>query len=332
MNRNVHRQIAEQRGIDIREPSTANLLIDSLDRNTYNYYTSTATSVSGVPMIPQVGNLQTGTLNQNASDFVISSLQNNILGEFTRAAVQEVAMAWNIPNIGNITSKTGDLQYSNTDFKVKTSTAGTIFTATLPSGSYTVAQALNALVPLLAAATSNTWQVVPNASYGADLSSNVSFNVQASSLALELGLVISASGSTTYANTATVGKRQPPNLMPWTYVDITCPQLTYCQDVKDATTNPIKRDVLYRWYFAWDGPPQNDTYGYSILQGYQGFRCRRSIAFPKQIKWDPIQQVTGTLNFTSYANFNTGSVETSITNFDDTANYEFQLTLLLSEI
>jgi hypothetical protein len=159
----------------------------------------------------------------------------------------------------------------------------------------------------------------------------VSFNYNSGALATQLGLFPAPGVSTNVIYPAN------PNIMPWRYVDMVCDQLTYCQDVKDSTTNNNQKDVLYRWYFAWDDSPNYDVYGFPILQGYTAFAQRRCIGFPKQIKWDPIQTVSN-LKFESYGAFSSTTnanyipVPPNILGNFPGSGYEFQMTLLLSEI
>ena len=56
--------------------------------------------------------------------------------------------------------------------------------------------------------------------------------------------------------------------------------------MKDASTAKIVRDVLVRWYFAFDQPPTLDKYGFPILMGYTAFCLRRTYSPPKQIRWE----------------------------------------------
>ena len=328
-------------------------MIDSLDRGVFNYYTATDTSGSN-PLIPGIGNLKSGTTPEQASNFTINSLQNNILGHFTRMAVQEVAMDWGVPNVAQFKQVTGfnastglpifgpDV-YNNSIFKVDIS--GTVYTAQLPTRFYNIYQVMNQIKDSLNAVmdvSGTVFSLVTDPAVGVNLHCTKTYLVVATNLSIELGFLQT---TTRYADFHP-GEVLAPMLMPWTYVDITCPQLTYCQDVKDATTNPVKRDVLYRWYLSED-TGQTDSYGFPILMGYQNFRARRPIAFPKQIKWDPIQQVTGSINFVSYATLNTvgltGAIQVPMANFEGSAynaansfggtfNYDFQMTLLLSEV
>jgi hypothetical protein len=354
MNRNIHRQLTEERGVDIRLPSTSNLMIDSTDR-------------------------PSGT---DSNNFTIVPGQQLIAGHFTRAAVQEVVMQWGIPNI-NANSKNTQFSVispttvgytvdaSNNVYDgslnlidgynvevsipegsvIKTPVAdgsqnliGEILTVTLTTGFYTVATCMTAIASALTSAStggiitytisgSNTFGCIVNATYttgGAAATIRVSAGY---ALIQQLGIY------PTGINTSSFYPINP-YIMPWSYIDIVCDQLTYCQDVRDSTSNINPKDVVYRWYLAWTGcPAQNDKYGFPILQGYQCFDERRNIAFPKQIKWDPIQTVAN-LTFTSYVCTGFSNlglyqyilVPVVYAGLISGSGYEFQLTMLLSEV
>lgn len=323
MNRNIHRQIHEERGVDIRNPSTACLLIDSND------------SLQG---------------DITATNFTISSNQNLILGSFTRLAVQEVAVDWCIPNISRFYDQDGVSQFDTRVVTVKM-TSGTYYTATLTAGFYNVAQCLAEMVLALnAAAGSSIFSLVQNDAIGVILRGTSAFQFPLRSstggtlnqlLPDLLGFNVTA--ATNYQTDHYPGEssyRPYPQIMPFSYVDIVSNELTYCQDVKDATTNPIKRDVLHRFYFANDSMvPRSDKYGFPIQLGYEQFNIRRSIPFPKQIKWDPLQQM-GNLSFQAYVStpYNANGQNTipiPFAGFDtglNEGNFSFQMTLLVSEV
>ena len=242
--------------VTIRNPSTANLLIDSTDR----------------------------TDGSQSSDFAISLRQSILNGFFTRLAVVEVVLDWCVDNVSAATD-------NNT---LTVNVAGTNYTATITDGHYTVASLLAAIVAELNTETTGTGisfnlggGTVANALLGCDRN----FTVVAGNLAQELNLQQGVDGNNFPINC--------PLILPYTYIDIVSSQLTYCQDLKDATSNPINRDTLYRWYFAWDGPAPVDTLGYPINQGYMPFIQRRYLSFPKQIKWDNIQPI-GQMSFQVY--------------------------------
>lgn len=274
--------VPSQQATPIRNPSTANLLIDSIDR-------------------PD---------GQPSSNFTISLNQNILTGFFTRLAMAEVVLDWCVPNI----SAEGELNTLSITIGTNTQTI------TVPDGHYTVAKLLPVLVSLLNAAftTAGTFSVGGGTNGDATLVCTNAYGVNPSKLATALGLVpmITSPTSTQFLIDC-------PNLLPYSYIDIVCNNLTYCQDLKDATTSKNSRDVIYRWYFAWDGPAPVDASGYQIFQGYQPFNSRRYLSFPKQIKWDNIQPI-GQLAFQVY---------TSADNILDvgTGEMEFRMTLLVSE-
>jgi len=329
MNRNVHRQLNVERGVDTREPSTACFLIDSNDR---------------------------GQSNGVSSNFTITSNQNSILGYFTRLGVQEISLDWSIPNVSKFYDQAGILVFDNTNVVVL-DISGTLQTITLRSGFFNVAQVMHDLLSALLIDASGRFSLVADPVVGVNLVSTIPFrfpsqdasgNRYNQEMAYQLGFQISdantdANGASYFfpehypgESTTTCG----PNMMPFSYLDICSQQLTYCQDVKDATTNPTKRDVLHRFYFANDSMvPRSDEYGFPIGLGYEPFVIRRSIPFPKQIRWEPNQQV-GNLSFQSYlmaphAAIAAGQIPTAFTGFDDgdnEGNFGYQMTLLASEV
>jgi hypothetical protein len=377
MNRNVKEQITDEKGIDIRFPSTANLMIDSTDR----------------------------TSNTFANDFSIVPGQQLIPGAFTRAAVQEVTMFWGVPNIssqaGNVTFTinaptavdtyyldiSGDVSgnpayYDPVEFDggsvlrnpiievnglpttiypdqlplldpagapIDINNApmvGEVIALTFSSGFRTVAAVLQIIASTFTAASTGgfvTYTLSGSSFWGAVIRSTVTSTGASANITVANGTLAQQLGIQPLGSLTNNFYPFIPNIMPWRYVDIVCDQLTYCQDVKDATTNPtITKNVVYRWNFGWDDPPQNDIYGFPILQGYQPIMVRRSIAFPKQIKWDSLQTIAN-LTFksfcsTGYQLLTAGRyipvpiVGTGVGVNVPSSSYEFQMNLLLSEV
>lgn len=112
--------VPSEKATPIREPSTANFLIDSFDR-------------TGV--------------NETASNFAINLNQSLFNGFFTRIAVSEVGMNWGIPNISSY--------FENNEFGVEIGSEQTVIT--LPDGNYTVASALQEIVAKLNAELGQTF-------------------------------------------------------------------------------------------------------------------------------------------------------------------------------
>ena len=120
-----------------------------------------------------------------------------------------------------------------------------------------------------------------------------------------------------------------PDVRPIKYLDFICPQLTYAQDLKDATTGDgvITRDVLYRWNLSWDDNGNiTDANNYTIYQGYNTFISRRYLSFPKQIRWDTNLPI-GNLQFQVYTD--TGVL---VQDFIRTEGaFEWSINILVSE-
>ena len=299
-------------GTTIRQPSTANLMIDSGDRTS-------------------------GT----SSDFSISKQQNILSGFFTRFGVVEICIDWCIDNISG--------EFSNNVFQVVVSgPAAFTYTATFGNGTYTVAEALNYIKnELNAAALANP---MPGPIGPVTFALSIDPTVVVAGVGKQWLLCLNAVGAVTdYQITPSnlqyqldVAPIEPgtghrftcPSLIPYKYLDFTCPAITYQQGLKDATTSRSDRDVLYRWYMAWDEAPTFDQYGYPILQGYTAFRARRYLSYPKQVKWDS-QQPIGQLIFQVYGAYpDRGSTQDGKVEILSTAGdqeFDFQMTLLVSE-
>jgi hypothetical protein len=260
MNRNVSAQISYDRlnkGVDVRNPSTAAFLIDSLDR-------------AG---------------SESPANFTITPAgQNLFTGFFTRFALTEIVLNW---SIFNISAAAG----TNT---VSFRWSAIPYTVTIRSGYYNVQECLDALVAAMNVAVGSAVFSVGNsvnffgvksiiASTG--LFFFVNDNPAETNLAEQLSFA-------TFP-TAFIGSGQTqfpcisPNICPYSYIDFTSPQLASQQDVKDSSTSPTTPDSIYRWTFSTTESNSYDAYGYPILQGYKPFVQRRYLAFPKQIRWDP---------------------------------------------
>lgn len=339
MNRNIPVQVAYDRtnkGVDIRNPSTANFLVDSEDRTGFN-----ATTVVSASSFTQ------GT----SADFVISKPgQNLVTGFFTRFAMTEIEIEWNVSNVRDSTT---DISGNNgTGVSIRNTATGAIInysTAIFP-GNYNVKDALDALVVNLNASTPNTFTLVPSQGtpfgiYGKkaiQISGGFTFAFYRQTptpatgpiilnLTQSLGFPVFPLSDLPLATGLfqTAWTAYKPNLLLYNYVDITSPQLASQQKVKDATTSAFDAiDVIYRWVFANDeaDPTALDAYGYPILQGYYPFKSRRYLSFPKQVRWDPLLPV-GNLQFQTYT-----EKETILRYSGFSEAFEFKMLMLLSEV
>jgi len=285
-----------EKGTPIRMPATANLMVDSADRD--------------------------NAANTRANDFQITKLQNVLNGFFTRIGLTELVLEYNVPNISQV--------LGNNSLTIDVSGAGpgpgNTFTNTyVVQGSFTAEQLIDWVATRLTAACATvaplaTWTAaaIPAGSPtgpGAVLTPSAQVYVELSGPVAEL-LDIATGGLVEYGP-APADLQLPVfpalvDLRPFRYLDFVSAQLTYNQDVKDGATNVYNRDVLARWYMAYDDQPQLDGYGFPILMGYTPFKLRRLFNPPKQIRWDP-QQPVGNLTFQVFAdngrlapfNFNT---------------------------
>jgi hypothetical protein len=312
-------QMARQRGVDssgdqnkavtTRPSATANFLIDSVDReDTY-------------PI---------------AGDFQITKNQSLFNGFFNRLSVQEVVLDWGIPNISPV--------HENDvfTFTYDDGTGPVASWVEIPAGFYTVEDLLNALVGQM-----NVDVGTPGAFVITSGNTGVYIGVDQAVVAggtFEINEVFAGPPVKNGENLAyqlftevqvNSGQNQSyvilcPRLLPYRYLDFVSSQLTYNQELKDADTSQSSRDVLYRWYFAWDNETSYDGLGFPILQGYRSFIARRLIAYPKQIRWNNTQPV-GAVTFQVYDD-NDDIVDTDAFPAEEGgAEMEFQMTLLLSE-
>jgi len=256
--------VPTEKGQTIRQPSTANLMISSLDRNIVQY--------------------------PNQFDFTIQKNASILNGFFTRIGVTEVCLDWCIHNLdsaNNTSSLTVDLA----------SLPGTVIT--LVTGNYTVAEALDNLIIKLnsfTATTGQTFSILQVAGGPVSIVVNTGvfrfrYNGIPGNLATALDIVMTASAAFVYVRC--------PDLQPFSYIDFVSNQLTYAQSLKDSSTATSNRDVLCRWYFAEETQETYDKYNYPILMGYKRFFRRRIFSPPKQIRWDTNLPI-GNLSFQVY--------------------------------
>ena len=260
--------IANERATSIRYPSTANLMIDSADRPT-NYYSS-------------------------PWDFQITKNNSIMNGFFTRIGTTEVVLEWCEPNIYT--------DGSNNSIVVDISGAtGLAFSQAivLPEGFYTLEECIDQIVIELNDLSGTTGSV-----FTAFNQLNGQVVISSTTAQINISIDTGLSERLDLPVTGLIPQltvTQCADLRKYRYLDFTSSQLTYNQEVKDNSTANIQRDVLCRWYMAWDTEPVYDTYGYPILMGYRKFVVRRLFNPPKQIKWSANQPL-GNIAFQVYGN------------------------------
>jgi hypothetical protein len=299
------------KAVTARPTSTANFLIDSVDRDEDNY-----------PI---------------AGDFQIIKNQALFNGFFNRMAVQEVVLDWGIPNISTVHEN--EILAFTYEFPPAAPVSSWV---EVPSGFYTVANLLNALVGQM-----NVDVATPGAFVIASGNTGVSIGIDQSVVAGGTFEINEANTSPPIKNGYNLayqlfteaqvndGQNQSyaiicPRLLPYRYLDFVSPQLTYNQELKDSDTSQKSKDVLYRWYFAWDEETSYDTLGFPVLQGYRSFIQRRLISFPKQIRWNNTQPV-GVVQFQVYDDADEIVDSEAFPAEEGGAEMEFQMTFLLSE-
>jgi len=266
-----------ERAFTIRQPATANLMLDSADRDSAVF-----------PL---------------ANRFQISKNQSLFNGFFNRIGTSEIVLEWFTPNIA--------AAYGNNTFSIDLSggagvTGDANLNVVLDDGFRTQADIVDLLkdsldtagATLTPAVTFTITQTTTGVSIDPDQPVYISFG----------GIIPQVLGFPTVLELYDSNNNEglpvgPTDLRAIRYLDFVSAQLTYNQDLKDASTAPIVRDVLARWYMAWEEPPPNDAYGFPILMGYQPFVCRRIFNPPKQIRWDNIQPL-GNLAFEVFNNLN----------------------------
>ena len=271
-----NRMQEDKKGTTIRFPATANLMIDSADRDETRF-----------PL---------------ANAFQITKNNSILNGFFTRIGTTEVVFEYNYPNVSDGSYYGSNLSVQYTDDSEQW---GPLAPA---NGFYTVAQLINWLVDALnTSGGSTTWTAVVNPSGAAGALFTATGTSTQTILAGTLIDLLFGSNNTPIVldpsgtSNNKVETLSSIDLRPYRYIDFISPELTYPQDLKDASTAPLVRDVLCRWYFDWDTPTAIDSYGFPILMGYTPFYARRLFNPPKQIKWDSNLPI-GNISFQLYGN------------------------------
>jgi hypothetical protein len=260
-----------------RQPSTANLMIDSADR---------------------------ASSDGSCWEFQITRKQSIANGFFSRIGTTEVVLEWCEDNVSVDLSN----NYVTMDI------SGVDYTVQIPNGQYTVERALNYIASAfndISGTTGRVCTVTPGAVEGGfagivfvpttpkifmirgPLTNALDFQVFANGYPSNLAPIDDVSGSLFVPDC--------PDLRRYRYLDFVSEDLTYAQDLKDNSTQTYNRDVLCRWYMDDDVPEEVDGLGFPIYMGYRSFRRRRLYNPPKQIKWDTNLPL-GNMRFAVYDN------------------------------
>jgi hypothetical protein len=264
-----------------------------------------------------------------ANNFQISKPQALLNGFFHRIGTTEVVLEWTTPNIS------AALGNNVIAFDLSGNTSGTITDSiTLLDGFYTAYDIANLIAPLLTVEAAAA-PLVPLPVFAAVANpSGLGGNITATNdvwVRFHPGFIQSALGlTTTYVNYNNLNPIpiQQSDLRGIRYLDFVSAQLTYNQDLKDSSTNVAVRDVLCRWYMAYDQPAPQDAWGLPIEMGMSPFVLRRIFSPPKQIRWDNIQPI-GSIAFEVYRDAGATGNPYALAPFTDTTNW--LMTLQVSE-
>jgi hypothetical protein len=239
-------------------------------------------------------------------------------GFFTRIATTEVVLEWCIPNI-----ETGVSDNIIVDISGAT-VVDNALNIQVSEGFYTVEDMLDSLVSELNSTnTAGCSFSVKNVSGFIYIDcSGGQFRIDTAT-PLSTTLFSSALNPNVYSKDHLIS--ECADLRLYRYIDFVSSQLTYNQDLKDNSTATYNRDVLCRWYMAWDDQPLYDAYGFPILMGYKKFVLRRLFNPPKQIRWNNTQPL-GNIAFQVYDN--TGAL---LQNASGTGVSNWLMTLQFSE-
>lgn len=288
--------VPSEKGVTIRQPSTANLMVDSKDRAAFEL----------------------------ANNFQITRSNSLLNGFFTRIGLTELVLEWNQPNVSQLAPKLN----SDLIIDASGSVSGTTTTTfNPPTGFYTAKAAIDYLLASLntisaSVTPATTWTLTNPTPASVVLTPNNAIGIQldgafATSLGVATGAIVPFGPATPLFIGIAV------DLRPYRYLDFVSAQLTYNQDLKDTSTASYTRDVLARWYMDYDQPNSVDAYGLPVLMGYEPIYLRRIFSPPKQIKWSANQPV-GNIAFQVYDN--NGRLAAC------GANCDFLMTLQVSEV
>lgn len=270
-------EIPDKGAVTVRPSSTAVLAVDSFDR-----YATPTDSQFGLT---------------SPYSFQITKNQNILNGFFKRIALTEIVFPYYIPNI-NPRTNSMKVIYNG----------GAEVTLTLTNGFYTPTALASALQTALIALSSGATTVVYSAGrFTIDVGAgNTLILFPSDTNAFGLFDLIGGTADW-FAPGDQVLKGKVTRCRYTEYVDIVSSQLTYNQDLKDAsTTNGYSRDVLARIYLECENDqplPVNiagsATNAQDSVPGTYPFTIYRKFPHPKQILWNKTQPV-GNLTFEVY--------------------------------
>jgi len=311
---------SRQLATPIRMPSTSLLTIDSEDR--YNNYADARQNLI------------------SPYNFSISKSENIMPGFITRLGISEVVFPWSIPNINLKTNKI-NFVYNSGAGEVST-------TLVLNIGFYNpdrlqsfLETTIQTLVPTFQMQYGVAQQTIftyasgtPGTTVGfRPMDPNTAtypFSENAKQLFDLLGFTSANEflTNTTFAGINTFCQATR-------YVDIVCNQLTNSASLKDQTSQPISRDMLCRLYLGDLNGTQNlgvfpNDVDYAPPGTTPGV-IYRNFTTPKQIQWQPNQNIPGFLTFQVYDDEGDLLDASVTTAFNQFGYMNWSMTMLVSE-
>ena len=299
----------EDRAITVRPSSTSLFCIDSSDR--YN------------TVVAQ----QFGTTSPY--NFVISKNESLLNGFFSRIGLTEIVFPYYIPNINNQTNTIKMIYNGGAETNV-----------TINNGFYSptaLAAALQASLIVAGAAGATviyntTGQFVIDVGAGNDIilfdGTNAPYGISLFDLLGGTAAWINPGGQVLTGRVTRCRFTE--------YIDIVCTQLTYNQDLKDSSSDPVVRDIIARVYLECENDqpiPVNVVAGtntsvINTVPGTYPFTIYRQFKTPKMIKWNKSQPI-GNLKFEVYDS--RGNQLTMAGIMEDYLAPDWRMSLLVSE-
>jgi hypothetical protein len=302
----------KDRAVTVRPSSTALFCIDSADR-----YADTIAR-------------QQGTVSPYS--FLITRNQALLNGFFTRIALTEVVFPYYIPNVNKQTNSIKVIY-----------NGGAEVTVTIAEGFYTPPALASALQTALIAVTSPATTVVylPTGQFQIDVGAGDDIALFSPTTGPNDFSLFDLIGGTDdwYGAPAQIQTGSSTRCRFTDFVDIVCSQLTYNQDLKDGSSDPIVRDVLARIYIETENdqtiPVWNSTTNAVALTydtnipGTAPYTIYRQFKTPKQILWNNTQSL-GNLKFEVYDSRGT-LLSANSTVMPDYKCPDWRISLLISE-
>ncbi len=267
------RELEGNEGQSIRMPAVALLTIDSNDRKKFD--------VNGYRVDVQT-----------PFEIYINKQQNVMQGYFTRVAVTELSMAWNIPNVID------EGVWKNNTLTLDISGAGLVeeLVVSLAKGFYTPDRLAEELEAALIAGTPGfDWNVTYDAfedgmAFEIEcVDTDLEFRVRPNNIGLNDDLCNLMGLSSPPQSFGNILYSSYASMLYTPFVDIVSNQLTKKQNVMDnSTSNNTGRQLLSRIYLTRDGYAQdrNDGSDTTEILGCKPFTLYKQWQNAKQIFWD----------------------------------------------